>query len=260
MKTTSKPIKVNPIDKNSVAFAILQLAALEQSLRQIKDSGAENAVQVTSEISSVVKNSEVSILQMMNRILLEIRGMAEALTSLATTLSVMDRKGPKGDPGDPGQGYILTEKDLETIARKIPQAPVEKIIERTEIIKEVSDTPDQLVEKLSKATKKLPESLIEGLNDIRRMAAFNPTMGPSFSDLKRLENLINTTSSSTGAFTKLTYSDIIDGDNQDFTFDAAPVFAVVDQNRIITEGDGYSVVGTTATFDIAPTFSLVAFG
>ncbi len=117
-------------------------------------------------------------------------------------------KGQKGDDGkdptdehllelitplipDPikGDDYILTEKDKKEIASKITVPVVEKIIEKTEVIKEqpieiikevaVADTPDEIVNKVNSSEKLITKDKIEGLADIERIAKNNqvPSVG-----------------------------------------------------------------------------------
>ena len=88
--------------------------------------------------------------------------------------------GPQGNPGvdgDKGDTYTLTEKDKKDIASKIKVPIVEKVIEKTEVIKEqpiitneikevaVAETPDQIVKKLESLTGKdrLNWEAIDGL-------------------------------------------------------------------------------------------------
>lgn len=69
------------------------------------------------------------------------------------------------------------------------------------------DTPDQVTDKVNLGKPLIKKERVEGLEDIERIAkanAFNPTMGPSFSDLRD----INSTISRQGRFT---INFIIDG-------------------------------------------------
>lgn len=134
---------------------------------------------------------------------------------LATKLAVLE-KGDKGDDGytpvkgvdyddgEDGENYILTDKDKEEIASKIKVPVVEKEIEtireietRIEPIvtenvveKAMYEEPNQIVAKINTATELIDKNRIKGFSDlekISKMNAFNPTMGPSFSDLARLQ-------------------------------------------------------------------------
>lgn len=116
----------------------------------------------------------------------------QSLTAISTGLKALDEKkadrqeleqkinqielkeGPKGDD------YVLTETDKKEIAGKITVPIVEKIIERTEVIKEqpivtneikevaVADTPDQIRDKLESLQddQRLSISAIHKLEEI----------------------------------------------------------------------------------------------
>lgn len=130
-------------------------------------------------------------------------------------------KGDKGDKpkvgvdfeqpenGQPGKDYILTEEDKEEIAGKITVPIVEKevktIIEKTEVIHETPivtenivekamyEQPNQVIERINQANNLIDSSRIQGISDLEKFVkinAFNPTMGPSFSDLVKKQNLL----------------------------------------------------------------------
>ena len=81
-----------------------------------------------------------------------------------------------GDQGDPGEDYILTQKDKIEIASKIKVPVLEKVIEKTEVVKlqpitkEVAlyETAEKLRDKLEslKNGEKLSIQAIEGLSEI----------------------------------------------------------------------------------------------
>jgi len=78
------------------------------------------------------------------------------------------------------------------------------------------DTPDQVTDKVNLGKPLIKKSRIEGLADLERiskLAAFNPTMGPSFSDLRDIKqsvtNVANTVNNLVGG--KVTINYIIDG-------------------------------------------------
>ncbi len=107
-----------------------------------------------------------------------------------------DIPGPKGDSikGDKGDDYILTEKDKKEIAQKIDVPIVEKIIEKTEIIKEQPiitneitneikevakyEKPEQIRDKLEtlKKDERLDVSAIKGLEEKIKEIPERPTM------------------------------------------------------------------------------------
>ena len=72
------------------------------------------------------------------------------------------------------------------------------------------DTPEQVVEKVNTGKTLIKKERVEGLADIERMAKanaeFNPTMGPSFSDLADIRRTITTVRNSA-----VTINYIIDG-------------------------------------------------
>lgn len=86
----------------------------------------------------------------------------------------------KGDPGAKGDAYILTDEDKQVIANTISVPVVEKVIERTEVIKEqpmitheikevaVADTPNTIVEKIHQAEKLIHPSRVVGLEQALR--------------------------------------------------------------------------------------------
>jgi hypothetical protein len=78
--------------------------------------------------------------------------------------------GLPGTPGEPGKDYILTEEDLDAIAKQIEVPVVEKVIEKTEtiheqpIVKEVAvgDTPEIIADKLNTLEGVIDVSVIKG--------------------------------------------------------------------------------------------------
>lgn len=58
----------------------------------------------------------------------------------------IDKEELKGEDGEDGEDYFLTEKDIEDIASKISVPVVEKIIEKTEIIKEIPIITNEIKE------------------------------------------------------------------------------------------------------------------
>jgi hypothetical protein len=88
-------------------------------------------------------------------------------------------KGEAGNPGEPGKDYILTDKDKKDIAQKIEVPVVEKIIEKTEVIKEqpivtqeikevaVAETAEQIRNKLESMEENEKLS-IDAIKDLRK--------------------------------------------------------------------------------------------
>lgn len=95
-------------------------------------------------------------------------------TDIALKLAVNIAGVQKGDKGD---DYVLTEDDKNEIASKIKVPVVEKIIEKTEVIKEqpivtneikevaVADTPEQIIEKINSTENSIDKKVIIGLVD-----------------------------------------------------------------------------------------------
>ena len=140
-------------------------------------------------------------------------------------------KGEKGDPAitptneelisllkpfipEPknGEDYVLTDSDKKEIASQIKVPIVEKEIriEKTETIKEVpvvtnnvtneikevavTDEPIVIAEKLNTLKEVVDQDVIKGLSDLKKrieLSLFNPTMGPSFADLKKIDTRID---------------------------------------------------------------------
>ena len=88
-------------------------------------------------------------------------------------------KGDKGEPGKDGKDYILTNRDKQEILEKIEMPIVEKIIEKTEVIREqpivteivkevaIADTGEQIINKINELPLK-PENQI----DVKRIKNF----------------------------------------------------------------------------------------
>jgi hypothetical protein len=74
--------------------------------------------------------------------------------------------------GDDGDTYVLTEKDKQDIASSIEVPVVEKVVERTEVIKEVAslETPTSIKEKLLKEGLSYEE--LSDLPDIEHIVSF----------------------------------------------------------------------------------------
>lgn len=108
-----------------------------------------------------------------------------------------------------GENYVLTPEDKLEIANSIKVPIVEKevqtIVEKTEVIriepivtenvveKALYEEPNQIVDKVNRADNLIKKEKVEGLADIEKIAkanAFNPTMGPSFADVAKKQNLL----------------------------------------------------------------------
>lgn len=206
----------------------------------------------------------------------------------------------KGDPGDKpvagidypipenGNDYILTESDKVEIAKKI-QVPIiksEKIIERTETIKEqpivteitkievkevaVGDTPDQVIEKVNTSSLLIKKERVEGLLDAIRIGLANAVASmpatTSFFNGLRAKNLtiVGGTATQQGDTVSIalpssglpptTPTGTVDSSNKIFTTTTLPTIIFYDENTAIN-GFGCTITGTgpyTITMNIAP--------
>lgn len=115
-----------------------------------------------------------------------------------------------------GNDYVLTEQDKKEIAKSIKVPIVEKIIERTEVIKEqpivtneikeiaVSDTPEQIAEKLNTTEQTIEKNVIIGLVDelrqLRELINNIPRGGSRSVGGMKLHDLSSQTNGSTKIF------------------------------------------------------------
>lgn len=158
---------------------IEKLALLEED----KDLALFEEVQTTNELLTEIRDKEMPEHKMPEVMKVKIEGV-EAITL----------KGEKGDkPTDEeiislikplipepinGEDYILTEKDKKEIAKSITVPVVEKVIEKTEVIKEQPivtneikeiakyETGEQIIEKINNdEISKIKKEKVEGLDD-----------------------------------------------------------------------------------------------
>lgn len=163
----------------------------------IKSSG-DKQVQKLDEVKSALQ--EISKKEMPSKMDVVLSGKRDEIASAFFSMLRGDKgdsiKGDKGDTptdehllslieplipepikGDDGQDYILTERDRQQIASKIKVPIVEKVIEKTiieqPIVKEVAigDTPDEVVEKVNTASKKIKADRVEGMAGLMREVA-----------------------------------------------------------------------------------------
>jgi len=186
-----------------------------------------------------------------------------------------------------GKDYILTDEDKKEIAKKIKVPIVEKIIEKTETIKEqpiitnevkevaVAETAEQIVQKLQAIKQAWLElSQIKGLQELINESGANflnqaKSLVPRslsglydvdvrtitdqqtlvFDAVKR-KFVPGTPASGTG-FTKETPTGTVDGANQTFTVTHTPNYVVSDGTTMF-ENAGYTIVGLTLTMTAPP--------
>lgn len=169
----------------------------------------------------------------------------------------------KGDKGDDGKDYVLTPEDKQEIASKIEVPIVEKVVERTEVIKEqpivtevtkevaVKDTAEEIVDKINtlpiEPDKQIGMEHIEGLID-------------------KLNDIIRKPGTRNGGFSKVamdihivddeTPTGTVNGVNKTFVLSSIPNPAtslkvyVNGQRMRITED--YTLSGSAITFNTAP--------
>ncbi|MEK6897547.1 MAG: hypothetical protein AABW93_03385, partial [Nanoarchaeota archaeon] len=133
------------------------------------------------ELETELENSINEIKEKFDNTIKEIKENAPDLNKVLESVKGQTGKdsdipGPKGDIGD---NYILTENDKKEIANKIKVPIVEKIIEKTEVIKEqpiitneikeiaVAEKPEIIRDKLEtlKGKERLDISAIDGLEE-----------------------------------------------------------------------------------------------
>jgi len=197
------------------------LASLEEALTKANENS--------------IKEFRAEAEEVKNRTLEEIRAKMEE-----ADIHVKSLKPEKGDKGD---DYILTDRDKSAIAGKIKVPIVEKIIEKTEIIKEqpivkevaVAESAEQIREKLS------------SLEDEKRL------------DAKHIKNLPTPRASmsrSKSYFKVSSLTGTIDGDNKRFYMSEAPKYGtqvfVIANGSNIEKGTGFTVSGNWITYVEAP--------
>ncbi len=172
-----------------------------------------------------------------------------------------------------GENYVLTDKDKKDIAKSIKVPVVEK--EVTKIIeKAATDEPEIIAKKLNKLKQAIDPDVIKGFRELERLIkanTFNPTMGPSFSDLKNIRDLITTIQtdlSNLSTFGPITITGTVNGSNLAFTIPSGIIpssLQIYDGTQYQTQGAlpaNYQVSGTAVTFNAgnAPVVGLTAFG
>ena len=186
--------------------------------------------------------------------------------------------GRPGNPGKDGKDYILTQKDKEEIATKIKVPVVEKIIEKTEVIKEqpiiktevVKEIKedvagDKIIDRINQNKDKLiKQEKIEGL-DKKITESSNDTLARATSILdQRTQYLLNKRSSS--RFTDLTdtFSDYIGlagrGLRVNATEDGIDTYVATDTDEKVKYDAGDPTAGYVADKFVAGTGISLAEG
>jgi len=113
-------------------------------------------------IDAKFEEQDRKVAEVLNKVVLSVSDTIRKMTEYVQTL-----KPQKGDPGEPGKTYTLSPLDKEEISSQIKVPVVEKVIERTEVIKELpqiteitkeienKDTPEQIIDKVNSARKKI---------------------------------------------------------------------------------------------------------
>ena len=186
-----------------------------------------------------------------------------------------------------GKDYVLTESDRKEIAEKVTVPVVEKVIEKTEVIREKPIVTNQIVKETvetfdsSEIENKL-EDLSDELDALKKKPVVPVVLGgragpqilSSNTKVGPRANEINfgtgftvadeygriTVEASASGFSLLTATGTVDGSNKDFTFTSAPSIIVVDQGRQMqqTSSDGtVNWTGTTSvSLTVAPNFDV----
>jgi FtsZ-interacting cell division protein YlmF len=192
------------------------------------------------------------------------------------------------EPKD-GKDYVLTEKDKEQIAKQIKVPIVEKVVEKTEVIKEQPivtqhiremafyEEADKIVKKLKNFKKSWIElSQIEGFDDYMRSFGENflqqaksfipralqslydvqitnePTEGQTLTwNTAKKKWVPGTAVGSNAGLTLLTATGTVDGTNADFTFTSKPTYIVSDGAWYV-ENTGWTWSSPTATMSVPP--------
>lgn len=127
----------------------------------------------------VLKNSDKIVNDFINELRPKlIKETEQILKAKADDLVKNVRKGDKGDvgdsiKGDKGDSYILTSQDKKEIASKIKVPVVDKIIEKTEVIKEVEKKtdPKDIAKKLNTLKEVIDPKTIKGLEETLKQYA-----------------------------------------------------------------------------------------
>lgn len=266
-----------------VKFLVKLSRKVDKVLPTVEEMLSEHEEEVEAKLENTAARVEASV-----------PDLAKALSEVRGNDGLTPKKGV--DYFD-GENYILSEADKREIARQIEVPVVEKVIERTEVIKEqpiVQETvhnttienpvtPDQAVDKVNASLRLIKKERVEGLIDLmsnvahRALEAALPATTSFFNGL-RAKNLtivgatavqkgdtveVTVASSGGGSFALMQPTGTVNGVNTSFTFASAPSVIVVDQGRIMQKVSSDGTVnwaGTTAVvLSVAPMFDIFGY-
>lgn len=148
------------MDKLDQAKKILSKAQILEQGKSI--AYAKEFIDINDKVDSVVEKADKIAKEVdtkLSEISSELKKKLEE--ELSYEIDPETIRGEKGKDGEDGKDYVLTEKDKKDIAKSIKVPIVEKIIEKTEVIKEqpiitneikevaVADTGEQIVDKIN---------------------------------------------------------------------------------------------------------------
>jgi len=216
------------------------------ALEEVKSAVSKDLIEIEDKLDKKVQESITPVSKL-------------ATSALEIAKETSKLEGPSGytptkgiDYVD-GQDYVLTEQDIKEIADSITVPVVEKVIEKTTIVKEVPKSG--LIIGGSRPVKIFSNGIevSSGMTELNFTNATITSAGVS----KRRVNI--TTSGGSGFQRPLTGS--VNGTNKTFTWTTAPNVIVTDEGRIFQklQSDGITVnwTGTTTTvLTIAPNFDI----
>lgn len=137
---------------------------------------------------------------------LEIKGDKGDLPNKEDLIKVIAPLIPKPIKGD---SYVLTDADKRQIALSIEVPIVKHVIKTIEtpivtkniLEKAMYESSEQIINKINKSNNLIDNTKIKGFSDLEKLFklnSFNPTMGPSFSDLANINRRIDSLSSGGG--------------------------------------------------------------
>jgi hypothetical protein len=163
------------MDKQS-AKKLAKLLEFEQKLK------TNPAVAVLSEIETVIQDTSKTVNEVKQELITTQDGVVEIAQKVNDIEQSLDSKinrkveskvssippviGPRGFKGDPGNDYIITPKDYAEIAKKVAVPVVEKIIEKTEVIKEQPVIKTEIVKETTIKEDLTGESIVNKINDL----------------------------------------------------------------------------------------------